>query len=182
MSKEMEKIVQERLSKLYEDEFQDSGDVGDSTESDEQGEDGGFSASSLEDFLQKTETKVRVKKEGCVPSPIFGNRDSSNHNKYRVYLENPKGKTSFIFWDSINNTKNNVALDVNDALVAFGRDVDAYETSPSYEEFKDAFGYGETEENLAQKAFNGCRKMMEKAKTMFDDGQLEELKRLAAEY
>lgn len=141
-----------------------------------------FSAEDLGDFLKKTESKISVKKEGCMPSPIFGNRDTSNHNKFRVYIENPKGRISFIFWDSTANTEKNNPLNPNEALADFGKCVSDYENNPSFEEFKEAFGYDETEENLAQKAYNGCRKMMDKAKKIFDDVQLEELKRLASEY
>jgi len=185
-----DEIVKETVDKLYEEEGfgaqddQGTDDMG-GDENQETGEDNpeeeNFSAESLEDFLKKTESKVSVKKEGCMPSPIFGNRDSKNHNKYRIFIENPKGKISFIFWDSLKNTEEGKSVDTNEALACFANDVEAYENAPSFEEFKAEFGYDETEVDLAQKAFNGCRKQMEKAKKMFTDKQLDELKRLASE-
>lgn len=140
-----------------------------------------FHADSLKDFLQKTETKLSVKKEGSEPSPIFGSGDMRNHNKYRIRLENKNGSVSFIFWDSIKNTENNVALDEDDALGAFGIDCSAYESSMSFEDFKSQFGYDETDDNRAQKAYNGCRKQMEKAKKMFSEDEISELIRLSNE-
>ena len=202
---EFEEIVKERLDKLYEeeetqennptedtppDEGQDNGNPeeqnppeDDGQQNDEnQEKEESFHAEDLGDFLKKTESKISVKKEGCMPSPIFGNRDTRNHNKFRVYVENKKGKVSFIFWDSIANTEKNQALDPNEALADFGRCVMDYEENPSFEEFKETFGYDETEVDLAQKAYNGCRKMVEKAKKIFDSAQIDELKRLASEY
>lgn len=151
-------------------------------ENGEKKEEENFSAENLGDFLKKTESKTTVKKEGCMPSPIFGNKDTKNHNKFRVYIENPKGKVSFIFWDSITNTEKDSPLDTNEALADFGRCISDYEENPSFEEFKETFGYSETDADLAQKAYNGCRKMVEKAKKIFSDAQIEELKRLASEY
>jgi len=88
---------------------------------------------------------------------------------------------SFVFWDSIVNTKEGKELDTEEALAAFGKDISAYEEAPSFEEFKSAFGYDETEVSIAQKAFNGCRAQMEKAKKIFTKKQIEELCRLASE-
>ena len=173
--KDFENEVMAKLSEMDE-EYKSDEETSDNTEESE------FSAESFEDFLSKTDSKVSVKKEGCMPSPIFGNRDVNNHNKYRVFIENPNGKISFIFWDSIKNTEDGKKLEVNDALAAFGNDVSAFESEPSYEGFKNSFGYDETEDNLAQKAYNGCRKQMEKAKKLFNEAQLKELCRLASEY
>lgn len=198
MSEDIDDIVKKRLQEMEEDDAgseqadEPSADEQQPNPEDDQGgqaPDGGepeekeaFSADSLDDFLKKTESKVTVKKEGCMPSPIFGNRDSKDHNKFRVFIQNPKGKVSFVFWDSIANTEKNAPLDVTEALADFGRCVQDYEDNPSFDEFKSAFGYDETEVDLAQKAYNGCRKMMDKAKKLFDDAQLDELKRLASEY
>lgn len=151
--------------------------VKDETETEEE-----FTATDFDDFLQKTQSKVTVKKEGCMPSPIFGNRDTRNHNKYRIYIENPKGRISFLFWDSIANTEADKPMDKKDALARFGMDVSSFENAPSYEEFKSEFGYNEANDSVAQKAYNGCRKQMEKAKKVFTDEELSELKRLASEY
>lgn len=193
MTKEFEEIVKEKLMKLESEENnvadqeidqgqeQNQENTTDS-ENGENAKENEFSAENLDDFLKKTETKVTVKKEGCMPSPIFGNRDVKNHNKFRVYVGNPKGKVSFVFWDSIANTEKDSPLDEKDAIADLGRCILDYEGNPSFEEFKEAFGYDETEVDLAQKAYNGCRKMVEKAKKIFDGPQIEELKRLASEY
>jgi len=184
--KDFEDIVREKLEEIdaeeetttvNTDQPSDTEPVEDETETEEK-----FTVTDFDDFLQKTQSKVTVKKEGCMPSPIFGNRDTRNHNKYRVYIENPKGRISFLFWDSIANTEADKPMDKKDALACFGMDVSSFENAPSYEEFKAEFGYDEANDSLAQKAFNGCRKQMEKAKKIFTDEELSELKRLASEY
>lgn len=194
MTKEFEDLVKEKLEELDKEEVsedntsQEEQQIGDETtenggdDSGEETKDESFTANDLSDFLKKTETKLTVKKEGCMPSPIFGTRDSGkNHNKYRIYVSNPKGKISFIFWDSIINTEKNVPLEEMEALKSFAMDLEAIEEAPSFEEFKNLFGYGETDEQLAQKSFNGCRKQLDKAKKMFTEPQLKELKRLATD-
>lgn len=174
--------LEKNIAELGETEFGESSeDVENSNEKDNETTEESFHADSLKDFLQKTETKLSVKKEGSEPSPIFGPDDMRNHNKYRIKLENKNGSISFIFWDSIKNTENNVALDEDDALGAFGIDCSAYESSMSFEDFKSQFGYDKTDDNRAQKAYNGCRKQMEKAKKMFSEDEISELIRLSNE-
>ena len=141
-----------------------------------------FSAKNFDDFLKQTESKITVTADGCMPSPIFGNRDTQNHNKFLVKIENKKGSVSFTYWDSVANTKAKKPLDSNDAMADFGSCIMDYEGNPSPEGFKKAFGYDETEEDIAQKAYTGCRQMFDNAKKMFTKAQLEELKRLASEY
>ena len=148
----------------------------------EKEEEESFSAKNFDDFLKQTESKITVTADGCMPSPIFGNRDTQNHNKFLVKIENKKGSVSFTYWDSVANTKAKKPLDSNDAMADFGSCIMDYEGNPSPEGFKKAFGYDETEEDIAQKAYTGCRQMFDNAKKMFTKAQLEELKRLASEY
>jgi len=177
-NEELEQFIMETLGYLSEEDGQET-QGNETSAGEETGE--AFSAESIEDFLQKTDSKVTVKKEGCMPSPIFGNQDQNNHNKYRIFIENPNGKVSFVFWDSIANTKKGVPLDTNEALISFAKDIDAYQMDPSFENFKDAFGYSNTDVDLAQRAYNGCRKQMEKAQKIFTEEQIKELVRLASE-
>lgn len=144
----------------------------DSTET-EDGKIEGFK--TIDEFLKGTDTKVTVRKEGCEPSPIFGPRDTKNHNKYRVYLSNPKGKISFVFWDSIYNTEHNVEFDIEDAIIAISKDAQAYGQSLSFEDFKTSFGYDETNSSVAEKAYNGCRKHMERLNKLYTPEELEQL-------
>lgn len=117
-----------------------------------------------------------------MPSPIFGPRDTHNHNKYLVRIKNDKGEVKFTFWDSIANTEANKSLDRDSALKSFGLDLQDFEENPTQEEFTEAFGYDEAEEALARKAYNGCRKTYASAIRMFDKDQVKELVRLANEY
>lgn len=181
MEKEFEDIVKEKLEEIYSEEQEDKKEQVDTDEKTEEvSED--FSAENFDDFLIKTDSKVTVKSEGKMPSPIFGNKDTNPHNKYRITIENPNGKISYIFWDSINNTQKNKPLNKSDALAAFGLDIFAYDEGPSYEEFVRNFGYDQADEKFARRAFDGCRKQVEKARKIFDDKQIEELKRLSSEY
>lgn len=141
-----------------------------------------FSAESFEDFLEKTETKVKLTKVSYEPSLIFGPNDKSNHNKYKVTITNEKGTVWFYFWDSIYNTENHLTPTVEDALAAFGTDVGAVLDNVSMHEFAENLGYDETDSKTLRKAYDGCLKMLERSKKLFDESQIKELNRLALEY
>ena len=181
IKEEFERLVKEEEGESTKDTTQTDNTQADNQDDSEEKKEPEFNADSIEDFLKKTNTKATYNKEGCMPSPIFGNRDTKNHNKYRVTLKNDKGSISFLFWDSIANTEAHKDLDINDAIASFGLDLGAIEDSMSYQDFKSQF-YNQTEENIAQKAFNGCRKQAEKAKKLFDENQIKELIRLSSEY
>ena len=185
IKEEFERLVKEEEGEPTENTTQtddtQNDDQTDNQDDSEEKKEPEFKADSIEDFLAKTSTKATYTKEGCMPSPIFGNRDTNNHNKYRVTLKNDKGSISFLFWDSIANTKAHKDLNINDAIASFGMDLGAIEDSMSYQDFKSQF-YDQTEEDIAQRAFNGCRKQAEKAKKLFDENQIKELIRLSSEY
>jgi len=52
----------------------------------------------------------------------------------------------------------------------------------SLEDFKANCGYDNTDNSLAQKAFDGCRKMLQRAKKLFTEDELNEFFRLANEF
>jgi len=141
-----------------------------------------FSAESFEDFLNKTETKVKISKVSCEPSPIFGPNDTNNHNKYKVTISNDKGSVWFYFWDSIKNTTENKTPKMENVMSSFGLDVASVKDGVSLEEFEKMFGYDKTDNDLSQKAYDGCRKMAERAKKLFEENQIDELIRLSNEY
>lgn len=108
MEKEFEDIVKEKLEEIYSEEQEDKTekiDTDEKIEQDSEDDSEDFSAENFDDFLIKTDSTVTVKSEGKMPSPIFGNNDTNPHNKYRITIENPNGKISYVFWDSINNTE-----------------------------------------------------------------------------
>lgn len=140
-----------------------------------------FSASSLEEFMQKTGTQVVMTKISCEPSAIFGPNDTQNHNKYRVQIRNKNGIVWFYWWDSVVNTKNKIAAKPEDGLIALGIDAQAYNSTATIEDFIETFGYDKTEKSVAQKAFEGCKKQMERVKKMFSKEELDVLMNLAAE-
>lgn len=141
-----------------------------------------FKAESFEDFLTKTESKMKITKISSEPSTIFGNNDIKNHNKYKVTISNEKGSVWFYFWDSIYNTENNKQPSQDDVLACFGMDVGSVMDGVSKDEFTEVSGYDKSEDSLAQKAYEGCQKMLERAKKLFEDNQIKELLRLSQEY
>ena len=141
-----------------------------------------FHADSLEDLIEKTETKLTVSKVSCEPSPIFGPKDTKDHNKYKITLTNKNGSCWFYFWDSIKNTQERRELDKADALACFAKDAAAFDSVTSLEDFIAEFGYDKAERSLAQKSYDGCRKMKDRFQKLFDEAQREEFMRLANEY
>ena len=174
------------FSELYENSLLESEDNDTSDNSDEENleddsTDVKFTAESFEDFLNKTNSKVSITKVSTEPSPIFGPHDRKNHNKYKVTVSNENGSIWFYYWDSIYNTENGIEPKQNDVMTAFGLDTAAMINGSSFEEFCQEFGYENTEDKFARNAYDGCRKMVEKAKKLFSDEEIDELMRLSNE-
>lgn len=141
-------------------------------------EESSFHADSLDDFVSKTKTAVKITKMGSEPSPIFGPNDTNNHNKYKITITNDNGSCWYIFWDSIYNTKNNIPCSTEDAIIAFARDAQAAESVQSLEDFIAEFGYDNADRTKAQKSYDGCRRMRERLDKMFTKEEQRELFRL----
>ena len=141
-----------------------------------------FKAKSFDDFLKQTESKIKITKISSEPSPIFGSNDTKNHNKYKVTITNEKGSVWFHFWDSLHNTENNKKPSQDDVLACFGMDVGSVMDGVSKDEFKEMAGYDKSEDSLAQKAYDGCQKMLSRAKKLFEEDQIKELLRLSQEH
>lgn len=190
---DFEKEVKEQLDMMYEREEGDlegqaddvevpADEPEDNVKDDDWKSEEKFSAKDFDEFLDKTGSEVEIESKGKMPSPIFGPRDTHNHNKYLVRIRNGKGDVKFTFWDSIANTEAGKPLDRDAALASFGLDLQAFEENPTQDEFTNAFGYDEAEEALARKAYNGCRKTYASAIQMFNSDQINELVRLASEF
>lgn len=178
--------IRESVDKIMNEDAEENTDAEEST--DDTDDDEKFEASSLQDFLIKTETKVKISFVSCEPSPIFGPNDKNFHNKFRVTISNKNGDVWFYYWDSIKNTEASKDMDdknppsTNDVLACFGKDVGSVDDNLTEEQFKEIFGYDETESNLAHKAYQGCKKMVERARKLFDEEQIEKLIQLSNEY
>lgn len=149
---------------------------------DEEEQEEEFKAESFDDFLKQTESKIKITKVSSEPSPIFGSNDTKNHNKYKITISNEKGNVWFYFWDSLHNTENNKQPSQDDVLACFGMDVGSVMDGVSKDEFKEMAGYDKSEDSLAQKAYDGCQKMLSRAKKLFEDSQIKELLRLSQEH
>ena len=141
-----------------------------------------FKAKDFNDFLTQTKSKIKITKISSEPSTIFGSNDTKNHNKYKVTITNEEGSVWFYFWDSLYNTENKKKPSQDDVLACFGIDVGSVMDGISKEEFIEISGYDKTEDSTSQKAYEGCQKMLERAKKFFKDNQIKELLRLSQEY
>ena len=141
-----------------------------------------FKAESFDDFMKQTESKIKITRVSSEPSPIFGSNDTKNHNKYKITISNEKGNVWFYFWDSLHNTENSKKPSEDDVLACFGMDVGSVMDGVSKDEFKEMAGYDKSEDSLAQKAYDGCRKLLSRAKKLFEENQIKELLRLSLEH
>jgi hypothetical protein len=162
------------LEELENDETGMSGQTG---EEEEEVSDGTFEASSIDDFLKKTNTTVTMKKMGCEISPIFNTRDY--HNKYRVFVSNPKGKTNFVFWDSVKNTQDGTPTDKEVAFAMGIMDAGIFFNYPDMSpgDFKAEFGY--TDDKRANTAYKACKKAYDRFMKMYTNEEFEVILDLA---
>lgn len=156
------------------DSSEESSDKDDGKEEEED-----FEAKDLDDFMKKTETKVKIQKVACEPSPIFGPNDVNKHNKFKVTLTNEKGSVWIYFWDSVANTESGKQSSQDEMIAEFGRGCSAVKDGQSLDEFIHSFGYDLTEKSRVQKDYDGCRKLYDRCKKMFDEKQIDELIRLS---
>lgn len=136
------------------------------------------SYSSLGDMLSKTETEVSVQKTGTEPSPIFGPNDTKPHDKWKVTLRNGNGSTNFVFWSSIADTENGTTPTRDEMIASIAQDCGEYGNSMSLDEFRERFGYEDSDMEIAQKSYDGFRQLVEDVRKMFPDGGFEEFVRL----
>ena len=134
--------------------------------------------SSLEDMMSKTGTEITVQKQGTEPSPIFGPNDTKPHDKWKVTLRNENGSIDFIFWSSLAETRDGIAPDRNEMIASIAQDCAEYGNSMSLDEFRTRFGYEDSDVEIAQKSYDGFRKLVEDAMRMFPEGEYDELVRL----
>lgn len=138
-----------------------------------------FKTDDLNDFMKKTETKVRIQKVACEPSPIFGPDDLNRHNKFKVTLTNKKGSAWIYFWDSVANTESGKRSSLETMVSGFGCGCEAVKDGQSLDEFVHTFGYDLSERSRAQRDYDGCRKLYDRCKKIFDEKQIDELIRLS---
>lgn len=83
-------------------------------------------------------------------------------NKYRLTLQNGTEKYNTTFTDSIiNHSQGKVSSDLN-MLYCVVTDAQCYESTVSFHDFCNEFGYDEyEEEKKARKCYEGCQKALE---------------------
>ena len=83
-------------------------------------------------------------------------------NKYRVTLTNNTETFKTTFTDSICNTYKNTPSSPIDMLYCILMDAQCYDTTVSFHDFCNEFGYDEYEESKkANKCYEGCKKALE---------------------
>ena len=87
--------------------------------------------------------------------------DKGTRYKYSVTICTQNGRTSFSYYDSINNYNNGITeLDTDDlrrALECFLSDGMSYDCAYNFIEFCDELGY-DTDSRRALRVYNGCRR------------------------
>ena len=122
---------------------------------------------SLDDMMDQTGTEIVIRKDKTEPSPIFGPGDTKPHDKYVVTLRNKNGSASFSFWSSLADTESGNQPDKAEMLASIAQDCAEYGDSMSLEEFRTRFGYDDVDVEVAQKSYEGFRKLVDDVRTMF---------------
>lgn len=106
--------------------------------------------------------------------PSFGGDDSSSDDSRNDSSNEDSSDDSSSDEDNKDDDKSDEDKDDSD-----NKDKDDEEEE---EEFIEISGYDKTEDSTSQKAYEGCQKMLERAKKLFKDNQIKELLRLSQEY
>lgn len=124
---------------------------------------------SLDDMMDQTGTEIVIRKDKTEPSPIFGPGDTKPHDKYVVTLRNKNGSASFSFWSSLADTESGNQPDKAEMLASIAQDCAEYGDSMSLEEFRTRFGYDDVDVEVAQKSYEGFRKLVDDVRKMFGE-------------
>ena len=124
---------------------------------------------SLDDMMDQTGTEIVIRKDKTEPSPIFGPGDTKPHDRYIVTLRNKNGSTSFSFWSSLADTESGNQPDRNEMLASIAQDCAEYGDSMSFDEFRTRFGYDDVDVEVAQKSYEGFRKLVDDIRKMFGE-------------
>lgn len=135
---------------------------------------------SLDDMMDQTGTEIVIRKDKTEPSPIFGSGDTKPHDRYVVTLRNKNGSASFSFWSSLADTENGNQPDKAEMLASIAQDCAEYGDSMSLEEFRTRFGYDDVDVEVAQKSYEGFRKLVNDVRKMFGE-DYDEFVELASE-
>lgn len=143
-----------------------------------------FTAKDIKDFLEKTNTNVKITFVKDVESPFITDKKFQGRNfvnKYKVTISNKNGTTWFYFFDSIKNYIDMIEPDTEDVVSCFGMDV-SYGKDYTLDEFSREFFDPSEEIPKIKKAFAGCRRACQGAERLFTEQQIEELIRLSNEF
>ena len=105
----------------------------------------------------------------------IGKSDLTSGNAYRVTLTRNGVKVGFIFNDNIYNES-----DKNDFIYSLLSDSQAYENARDLTDFMNEFGY--TDAQKAKQAYNACKKQSDRLHKLFNDSEIETLKKIFENY
>lgn len=122
-----------------------------------------------------TQTQKALLNEINTTTTYIEKSDLTSGNAYRVTLTRNGVKVGFIFNDNIYNES-----DKNDFIYSLLSDNQAFESTRDLADFMLAFGY--TDAKQAKQAYNACKKQSDRLHKLFDDTEIETLKKIFENY
>ena len=122
-----------------------------------------------------TQTQKTLLDEINTTKTYIGKSDCTSGNAYRVTLTRNGVKVGFIFNDNIYNES-----DKNDFVYSLLSDSQAYENARDLTDFMLDFGYDNIPQ--AKQVYNACKKQSERLHKLFDDAEIEMLKKIFENY
>ena len=122
-----------------------------------------------------TQTQETLLNEINTTKTYIGKSDLTSGNAYRVTLTRNGVKVGFVFNDNIYNES-----DKNDFIFSLLSDSQAYENARDLADFMLDFGYDNIPQ--AKQVYNACKKQSERLHKLFNDTEIETLKKIFENY
>lgn len=123
-------------------------------------------------FLQDTKTTCRIVFVEKTYNADWGEGETDLRNKYKVTLSNSEGKMSFVFWDSLFNTKKNIRPTKYDVLAC----LEKWDPG-TYQDFCCGYGY-DAESRESEKIYKEVVEQYTNLVQMFSDEEMEALREI----
>ena len=130
------------------------------------------------DFLNKTNTEMKIRRTGAVRGFPFDEHDTNMHHRYRVTLTRGDKKYSLSFYGSARNYDENKRITPYDVLACLQK----WYIADNMWDFAREYGYTistEKEYNNVKTIWKRCKKEYEALQEMYDDEEMDELREVS---
>ena len=126
------------------------------------------------DFLEKSFSSVTLTFRAKSINEVW--KEHELRNSYDVTIQTPLGKMSFVFWDSIENTRKQSIKAVNPSTYDVLACLTKYDPG-TFEDFCSGYGYDE-DSRTAERVYIDVIREYKQLCSIFTDEQMEELREI----